>query len=390
MRFIMEIRKIKIVHIQLLPMLSGVQNVSLEELKRLSDTEYEKYIICKENGPLSDEATKLGIRVLYCKSLVREISPLKDFKAFMELVKIIKHYEFDIVHTHSAKPGILGRLSAKYCKVRNILHTVHGFPFDAANNRFVRYIYVFLERVVLHVTDTLICLHDADGYIAKKMLNCSAEKLAVIPNGVNLKKFSPVVGFEKNNIRKENKTPEDAIVFITVGRLWEQKNPQCFIDAAIIFLRSNERSNVQFHIVGDGELRDQLELSVLQSGFDSKIVFWGWQNDVLPYLKASDVYVLPSKWEGMPLATLEAQAVGLPSIVSNIPGNLSTVRGLIDGLVFDLDNTALLSDCFVNMLDSKVRTEFSKNALDKIKEHHNIDDRIIKIQALYQSRSYDL
>lgn len=390
MRFTMESRKTKIVHVQLLPMLSGVQNVSLEELKRLPDTEYEKYIICKESGPLSDEAKKNGINVLYCKSLVREISPLKDFKAFMELVKIIKHYRFDIVHTHSAKPGILGRLSAKFCKVNNILHTVHGFPFDSTNNRFIRYIYILLERLALYVTDTLICLHDADGYIAKTMLKCPAEKLAVIPNGVNLNKFSPVADFEKHRVRKAYDIPEDAIVFIMVGRLWEQKNPQCFIDAAISFLRSNECSNVQFHIVGDGELREQLELSVLQSGFDSKIVFWGWQNDVLPYLKAADVYVLPSKWEGMPLATLEAQAVGLPSIVSNIPGNLSTVRVLIDGFVFDLNNTALLGGCFAKMLDSKVRAEFSKNVLDKIKNNHNIEHRVIKIQSIYQSKSYGL
>ncbi|EBP7329261.1 glycosyltransferase family 4 protein, partial [Salmonella enterica] len=122
-------KMIKIAHIQLLPLLSGVQRVCLDELIRLDENKFDKYLICKEEGPLTVEAKKYGIKCLVVRNLVREISLKNDLKALWSLWKIIKQYKFDIVHTHSSKTGVLGRVAAWLNRTNLIVHTVHGFSF---------------------------------------------------------------------------------------------------------------------------------------------------------------------------------------------------------------------------------------------------------------------
>lgn len=124
-------KKIKIVHVQLLPLLSGVQRVSLQEFLLLNSDRYEKILICKEPGDLTKESEKVGVKCFYVPSLVRNISPFKDFKSFINLLSLFKYIKADIVHTHSAKTGVLGRIAAKLAGVPIVIHTVHGFSFES-------------------------------------------------------------------------------------------------------------------------------------------------------------------------------------------------------------------------------------------------------------------
>ena len=143
------------------PSLSGVQRVSLQEFERLG-SDYDVFLICKEPGPLSFEAEKLGVHVFYVNSLCREISIINDLKSLLAIYRIIKSNGFDIVHSHSSKTGLLGRLAAKLARVPLIIHTVHGFPFDGAKNSIFRFIYKVMEIIGGFCSDKIICLHQLD------------------------------------------------------------------------------------------------------------------------------------------------------------------------------------------------------------------------------------
>jgi len=375
-------KKKKIVHLQLLPLLSGVQNVTLQELEKLDEHVYEKYIICKEDGPLCLAAKVVNARVFFCKSLCRNINPVKDLISFISLYILFKKNAFDIVHTHSAKTGFVGRVAAKLAGVKTIVHTVHGFPFDSTQSPFVRKIYVLLEKIAAKCSTHIICLHNADKDICTNLLGIDSKKLKIIPNGVDIDRFQPLLPADKKIQRKKYNIDENSLVFIMVGRLWVQKNPLLFVKAAIKVIEVNENNNIKFLLVGDGELRAEIEDLIL--GHEEKIIMLGWKDNVSDYLGISDVFVLPSLWEGMPLATLEAQSAGLPCLVSNVAGNLSTVSDGIDGYTFSPDRAEGLKDLMLKMNDSHLRNKLSASARHKIVTSHNIVDRVISIKSLYE------
>lgn len=378
-------KKKKIAHLQLLPLLSGVQNVTLQELERLDNNEYEKFIICKESGPLCLEAERNSIDVIFCKYLCREIHPLKDLFSIFSLYVLFRKHRFDIVHTHSAKTGFVGRVAAKLAGVKTIIHTVHGFPFDTTSNTFVKAFYVLLEKVAASFSTYIVCLHDSDKNICEKKLGISPAKIKVIPNGVDLEKFKPLQVNEKKLFRSASNIGIDSFVFVMVGRLWVQKNPTVFIKAAIEVIKENIVPDITFLVVGDGELKCEIE--VLIRGYEKNILMLGWKNNVSEYLKMSDVFVLPSLWEGMPLATLEAQATGLPCIVSNVPGNLSTVTEGVDGFTFPPMDVIKLKFLMLKMLDNELRERLSVSAREKIEKSHNITERVKIIKSLYDNNA---
>lgn len=359
----------KILHIQLLPLLSGVQRVSLSEVLNLKD-EYRYYFVCSKEGDLTEELKINDVLVEIIPELKRNISPKNDLIALMKLIKYIKKERFDIVHTHSSKTGVLGRIAAKIAGVGKVIHTVHGFSFPAAKTFLQKSIYFVMEYVAKFFTDYLIVLNETDRNIAIKKLHYNESKVKLIPNGVDIEAFSPARGRGGNAILK----------VVMVGRLSEQKDPLTFIRAAVEILKTN--NNVQFYLIGDGELRIELEERAKE--YADNIVFLGWKKSINEILNDFDVFVLPSLWEGMPLAILESLSCGLACIVTDIPGNADLVFHGYNGFLFDKRNDSLLSQLimlYVN--DRSLLLEHSRNSRLEAVTKYSLSKRCEEIKKIY-------
>lgn len=378
---------IKIAHIQLLPLLSGVQRVCLDELIRLDPRTFDRYLICKEEGPLTIEAQKYGIKCLFVKSLVREISLKNDFKALWYLWKLIKQHNFDIVHTHSSKTGVLGRVAAWLGRTKLIVHTVHGFSFPAAKNKLQKLLFYLMEKIGSLCGDVIICLHEDDAKIAQTILRTGKDKIFIISNGVDTEKFSPYAKNDKELCRRNiYNICDDDIIIGMIGRLWPQKNPLCLLKAISQLIKSNKKIKCVF--IGDGELYGEMADFINDNALHDSVQLLGWRNDTPILLNAMDIFVLPSLWEGMPLAILEAKSCGLPCVVSNIQGNRNIINGVDNGLLFDLNlNWHDLHDKLKLLIeDSRLRTILGKNSRLDVMINHNISSRIKKIEKLYLNK----
>ena len=170
-----------------------------------------------------------------------------------------------------------------------------------------------------------------------------------------------------------------------VGRLWRQKNPACLLRAALRVLKQTDK-RVQFFFIGDGDLRSELEQVISNHGLQSQIQVLGWRPDVAELLSGLDIFVLPSRWEGMPLAILEAMASSLPVIASDIAGNRDLVSHGVDGILFDSDNDEQLAHEIMSLMNAAdIRDEMGVNARNKVLDHYQVNDRVERMTELYLS-----
>ncbi|MEZ9758788.1 glycosyltransferase family 4 protein [Vibrio breoganii] len=362
----------KVVHVQLLPLLSGVQNVSLNEIKQMKD-DFDFSVICSDEGDLTQALTDIGVSFYTINSLCREINLIKDLQSFYKLYKLLKDMKPDIVHTHSSKTGFLGRIAAKFARVDNVIHTVHGFSFPSSNSFISRKIYYLMELVATKFCDKIIVLNDSDYLITKNQLRVHPDKIEIIPNSVDTDLYRPLCS--------EVKDINEPLRVVMVGRLWEQKNPMCLIKA-IKFIR-DDGYNVTLDYVGDGELTNNIQKYVVANELYDCVRLLGWNKEVYKILPSYDIFVLPSLWEGMPLAILEAQACGLPTVVSNIPGNKDLVIDGVNGYLFESDNYLDLKEKILLFTDKEKTKEMSVSARDHILSNYSSDKRNVKVSCLY-------
>jgi glycosyltransferase involved in cell wall biosynthesis len=208
----------------------------------------------------------------------------------------------------------------------------------------------------------------------------------LIPNGIDIESFGKAVVEKRVEIRRQEFDVDEEVVCIgMVGRLWRQKNPDCLLRAAIRVLEQTDKK-VKFFFIGDGELHQELEQEIIRHGLESRIQILGWRRDVPALLSALDVFVLPSRWEGMPLAILEAMASSLPVVVSDISGNRDLVSDNVDGCLFESDNDVQLSEKLLMLINEpEKRARLGESGRQKVIEHYQLQNRIEKIQDLYQS-----
>ncbi len=371
-------RAVRLAHLQLLPLMTGVQKVTLEEFQFLDRSIFEPVLICKEEGALTTAVEQLGLSAHYASSLVRNISPYRDISAALQLCRLLKRLAPDVLHTHSSKTGILGRLAGRLSGVPVVIHSVHGYAFPYATSWLSRAIYISMEYLGGKLGDAFVVLNESDRQIAINTLHIPENKVHLIPNGVDVDSFAKSKGWQRSEIRRQSfdLSNDDVICVGMVGRLWRQKNPTCLLRAALRELKqSNKR--VQFYFIGDGELRDELEqvISIL-----------GWREDVTKLLSGLDIFVLPSRWEGMPLAILEAMASSLPVIASDISGNRDLVSHGVNGILFKPDDDEQLASEIMNLVNAKgMRDEMGITSRLKVLKHYQIHDRVQRMTDLYQS-----
>ncbi|QDV65957.1 glycosyltransferase family 4 protein [Crateriforma conspicua] len=377
-------RRIKLLHIQLFPMLSGVQRVSLEEFRLLDPKRYEIHLVTCADGPLCEAARKYGVRCHHFPRLMRSISPLNDYRTFKMLRHFMRHERFDIVHSHSSKTGVLGRLAAHASNVPAVVHTVHGFAFPSANNPLTRWMYQLCETKCGSLTDALICLNEEDERISRESLKVPSTAIYRIANGVAPDVYRPFDGDVSPADQRQHLLPGDPArpAVIMIGRLWRQKNPLAFVRAAVIAIEQGCPAN--FYLAGEGEYRQEIESLIASHDLADRIHLLGWRDDVERLLPLMDTVVLPSRWEGMPLVLLESQACAVPVIASDIPGNRNCIREGVDGFLVPLDDDQVLAERIHRLVsDTQLRQKFGQAGRQKVVQHHDVRQRVKQVVHLY-------
>ncbi|WP_312213139.1 glycosyltransferase family 4 protein [Pseudescherichia sp.] len=363
-------QKIKILHVQLLPLLSGVQRVSLNEITHL-ENEFDYSLVCSNEGPLTEVLSAKGIPCYSIPQFCRELSASKDLKSLINLFKLIRAKNFDVVHTHSSKTGVLGRIAAKFAGVPKVIHTVHGYAFPAATSKKSYYLYFFMEWLAKYFTDELIVLNEKDRAIAIEKLGYTPKRVHIIPNGVDTDKFVPALSIRA----------AEQINIIMVGRLWPQKDPKTLFLAVKKLL--DENINITVTYVGDGELME--ELNTLAANYSGKIIFLGWKDNIAEILPQHNLFVLPSLWEGMPLAILEAMSCGLPCLVTNIPGNNDLVKDGYNGFLFEVADHEKLSLLIKKYCQNPdVLLQHAENARSYVQKHYTLEARNKAVSKIYR------
>ena len=255
----------------------------------------------------------------------REISPLIDFKAFWQILKILAREDPDIVHTHTAKAGTSARIAVMmYNRVRgkNIqtVHTFHGHIFEGYFSWVKSLMFVWIERFLARSTDVIVSISGTQKEaLSEKFRIAPASKIKTIPLGFDLTPFLKSHEL-KGRFRQGLGIDDDALLIGIIGRLVPIKCHVMFLDAAKIFLDQNPGINVKLVVVGDGELREELTGYSDRKGLSDHVLFCGWRRDLPEVYADVDILALTSLNEGTPVSIIEAMASSTPVIATNAGG----------------------------------------------------------------------
>jgi glycosyltransferase involved in cell wall biosynthesis len=288
---------------------AGAGGITLRGAASLDPREYRTTILTAAESSLIAPAEAAGLEVIRLQHMARGrgLYPSTDARGMRELVDHLRAGGFDVVHTHSAKAGALGRLAARWAGARAIVHSFHGFPFHQFQPVVVRRSLLAAERGLSRITDYFL----ADG----TMVAAEAVRLRLAAPGTIRAIASPVddgiAAATPENRRRARMLlglPDDATVVGTAARLSHQKAPLDMVRA----LARLGRPDVTVVWIGDGELRSRTEREIRRSRLENRFLLLGERSDVPALLPAFDVFALSSLYEGLPCALVEAMTVGIP------------------------------------------------------------------------------
>lgn len=275
-------------------------------------------------------AKELGIEPLYIPEMYRDINLIHDRKAYKRIKKIIQEFKPDIVHTHAAKAGTLGRLAAINCGVKNILHTFHGHVFHSYFGPLKTRMFLEIERYLAARSTRIIAISERQKSELGLIYEVAPmEKIEVIPLGFNLEPFLENQEEKRKKFRQEYMVDDDEVVISIIGRIVPVKNHKLFLNALKILLE-NTNKKVRAFIVGDGEDRQLIEGYASSLGIDfvsfvnekrkAKLTFTSWKKDIDVVNAGSDIIALCSFNEGTPVSLIEAQAANRPIVTTRVGG----------------------------------------------------------------------
>ncbi|MFI5282285.1 MAG: glycosyltransferase [Candidatus Dormibacterales bacterium] len=287
--------------------IAGAGGVALRGAMALDRETYSVTVFSADGGPLFAEAERAGIKTVRLKHMRPEINLREDPRALRELTAALGDGGFDIVHTHSAKAGALGRVAAHRVGVPAIVHTFHGFPFHDFQLGPVRAAYIEIERRLGRITDQFLAVGGAVAAQAISLRIAPSERVRAIASAIALD--IPVLS-EANRAaaRRLMGLPEDAKVVGTVGRLAPQKAPGDMVAA----FEAMDRPNAYFVWVGDGPLRERMVRLIERRNLSRRFVLLGERRDVGALLPGFDAFALSSLYEGLPCSVVEAMTCGIP------------------------------------------------------------------------------
>ena len=380
----------KIVHIITRLILGGAQENTLITCKGLAARGHDITLITGPafgpEGQLFEQTKNQKYKTIIVDKLRRQISPVLDIAAYREIKRLLEKIRPDIVHTHSAKAGILGRFAAY--QLRNwpkIVHSVHGLAFHEYQNKLLNKFYIAVEKAAAKKTDAFISVADA---MTQKSLAAGigrAEQYITAYSAIEEDDFlNPISEQKRGQFRKKYDIPDDAIVLVTIARLFHLKGHKYIIESAKEL--AERFDNCIWLFVGDGILKDQLQRQIAAYGLSDKFRFTG----LLPVqqmplvIQSSDILVHCSLREGLARVLPQALLCGKAVISFDIDGAAEVVNP-DTGRLIEPQNVEQLTDACAELLaNTKLRTELGKSGREFVKEKFAPEVMVDKIEQLYQ------
>jgi glycosyltransferase involved in cell wall biosynthesis len=296
---------------------------------------------------------------------------------------MLRRDRFDVIHTHSSKAGILGRAAARLAGVPHVVHTVHGWGFHDRMHPLLKRTYVILERLLQPRTSTLVSVSNKTTRVGLEEGIGGPSDYSLIRSGIPLGRFSP--DRERGaGIRSRLGLEADDIVVGSVGRLSPQKNPHDFVRVAGLLSRG--RTGLRFVYVGDGPMRGEIEAAIESAGLSDRVHLLGIRDDVPDVLRAMDVFILTSLWEGLPRVVLQALATGVPVVAYDTAGIEEAVHEGANGhLVAPGDVDDMVSKLGPIVDDREFRDRLSAAAAGGFEASFTEDAMIRDLEDLYAS-----
>ena len=375
-------KRLKIAHVATLDM--SVRFLLLNQLLRLKAHGYDVHAVCRP-GEWIDEIESYGIKV-HTVQMHRSVSLFHDSLTLWKLYNCLKREGFDIVNTHTPKAGILGPIAAKLAGVPIIIHTVHGFLFHDNVPIPKRFIFMGAEKLTATFADYLFSQSREDIEQAIKHKIGLPENIFYIGNGIDVARFSPHnISIAPQKKREEVGIKADELVVGIVARLVYEKGYLELFQAAVELVRKFD--NVKFLVVGPVETdrKDAVNLDILEEmGIDEKVLFLGMRKDMPELYSTMDIFVLPSWREGIPRALMEAMAMEVPVVATNIRGCREVVKNGETGLLVPVRNHQALAEAIALLLqDEQKRIEMGKAGRKYILANFTEDIVYQRILQLY-------
>ncbi len=375
----MSEKKLKVLHAITKLQLGGAQLNTLYTLDNLPGS-FKGCLLAGSGGEL-DKRAKESVRykARLIPFLVRPVNPLMDAFAFFWAFFYLLSFRPDIVHTHSSKAGIIVRWASFLAGIDVIIHTYHGFGFTPLQNRFARAFFIFAEKITSHITDKLIAVAHANVEKALSEGIGKKEQYSVVRSGIKKELFEK--RRPDGGIRGKLSLSRDALLVGNISCFKPQKSLQDYVESC---RRLARMGNYYFILVGDGELRPQLEKQVRKAGISERFFMPGFikeSQEVIPYL---DIMLHTARFEGLPRVILEAMAGGVPVVSTAVDGVRDVITHGYNGYLVepgDVDSMVKYSHNLLNSFEK--RKEIGLNQKKRFRPEFDIKEMSKTLNRIY-------
>jgi glycosyltransferase involved in cell wall biosynthesis len=379
----------------------GGPTYNVAYLSRYIDNQYQTTVLAgiKEAHEGSSEymLENLGVDYEFVPDMFRPINPAKDLRALRHIQNAVKKYRPDIVHTHAAKAGVLGRLAAYYSvnRPKAILHTYHGNVFDGYFSPVKTKIFLAIERYLANISNAIIAISDQQKYdLVNKYNIAPADKVHVIKLGFDLDKFTVGNAEKRLSFRQFYGITDDEIVITITGRLAPIKNHFLFIDALRILKKANPTLKFRAFIVGDGELLEPILQRISDSGlifsrshennYAVDVVFTSWRQDIDVINAGSDIIALTSLNEGTPVSIIEALASEKGVICTDVGGVRDVVKDGYSGFLSEQSADSYAVKLEELITNKELRNTMAANGKKFALQNYSYKRLVTETQDLYK------
>ena len=362
---------------------------------------YETMLVAgmKDESEASSEfiVQKMGLKPTYVSNMFRSISLAKDWKAYQEIKQLIRQFKPDIVHTHAAKPGTLGRLAAWECGVPVIVHTFHGHVFHSYFSPLKTRIFLMIERALARISSRIIAISPKQKEELGDIYKIAAtDKIATVPLGFDLNRFREDQVNKRIEFRQKHRITDDEVAIGIIGRLVPVKNHDLFLQA-IQAVKAKTNKKIRAFIVGDGEERPRLEQLTKDLGIDmvgheemmtkkATVTFTSWIKNVDEVYAGLDIVALSSLNEGTPVSLIEAQAANKPIVTTNVGGVGDVTIPNKTALLSPSKDLEAFSENLLKLVDSQaLRFEMGASGNDFVEEKYSYKRLTRDMDHLYES-----